>query len=88
MRISRELQRVFRLRREEALKIKSDSFDMRVNCIYRTNKNRRVIASPRASFHWYVDGVTEKTLEKNWEKLDCSESIRTCRANGQILHAE
>lgn len=60
----------------------SDSFDMNVSCIYRTNKNRKIIASPQPSFHWYVDGVAEKALGRSWTKigdrLECSESIKNC----------
>lgn len=70
---------------KKAMLIKSgkNSYDMLVRCIYKTKENRKLILSPIASFHWYVDGLAEKALGRDWYKtsqgnLACTRSPKNC----------
>lgn len=66
------------------LKQKYDqSYDMSVSCIYRTEHNMQLVISPIPSWHFYTDGVAEKTLGNNWiraetRNLECSKSENDC----------
>lgn len=61
----------------------SDSFDRDVTCLYRSEKNKKIIYKPAASFHWYVDAVVEKPIGTDWkitrnDTLTCTKSVKEC----------
>lgn len=61
-----------------------DSYDMSIQCIYMSENNNKYVLVPQKSFHWYVDGVAEKSIGSNWSmdskgRFMCSSSINNCK---------